>query len=231
MNIRAQIGGNNPPDPLDEALAPYGDFISEAESWLDGEVVMTEDQMKAVDAIAKKIKAAKKDVTDAQKSESAPLHDAWKASLARFKPTIDDLDRMAKGLASLVDGFKRKLDEEKRAAERAAWEAAEKARKEAEAKAAAANVANIEEQREAEEARRAAQEAEKAAQAARRDAGSIKGLRTVTRYEITDHKAALHWIAQQDRDAMTAFIEEYVRRNHKAAQIDGVKVWQDREAF
>ncbi|MCA0856128.1 hypothetical protein [Phaeobacter italicus] len=231
MNAHAQIGGNNPPDPLDEALAPYGDFITEAESWLDGEAVTNEDQMKAVDAIAKQIKAAKKDVTAAQKSESAPLHDAWKAALARYKPTIDDLDRMAKGLASLVDGFKRKLAEEKRAKELAAWEAAEKARKEAKAKAAAADTANIEEQREAEEARRAAQEAEKAAQAARKDTNSVKGLRAVTRYEITDHRAALHWIAQQDRGAMTAFIEDYVRRNHKAVQIDGVSVWQDQEAF
>ncbi|MBO9441407.1 hypothetical protein J7363_04835 [Phaeobacter italicus] len=187
--------------------------------------------MKAVDAIAKQIKAAKKDVTAAQKSESAPLHDAWKAALARYKPTIDDLDRMAKGLASLVDGFKRKLAEEKRATERAAWEAAEKARKEAEAKAAAADTANIEEQREAEEARRAAQEAEKAAQAARKDINSVKGLRAVTRYEITDHRAALHDIAKNDRGAMTTFIEDYVRRNHKARAINGVKVWQDQEAF
>jgi hypothetical protein len=170
-------------------------------------------------------------VTAAQKSESAPLHDAWKASLARFKPTIDDLDRMTKGLAALVDGFKRKLAEEKRAAERAAWEAAEKARKEAEAKAAVADPANIEEQREAGEARRTAMEAEKAAQAARKDTASVKGLRTVTRYEITDHKAALHWIAANDRDAMTAFIEDYVRRNHKSKQIDGVRVWQEQEAF
>ncbi|MFV1484490.1 MULTISPECIES: hypothetical protein [unclassified Phaeobacter] len=231
MNTQAQIGHNQAPDPLDEALAPYGDFITEAEGWLDGQTVTTEDQMKAVDAIAKQVKAAKKDLTNAQKSESAPLHDAWKASLARFKPTIDDLDRMAKGLAALVDGFKRKLAEEKRAKERVAWEAAEKARKEAEAKAAAADTANIDQQREAEEARRAAQEAEKAAQAARKDAASVKGLRTVTRYEITDHKAALYDIAANDRDAMTAFIEDYVRRNHKARAIKGVKVWQDREAF
>jgi hypothetical protein len=231
MNIQASIGHNQAPDPLDEALAPYGDFITEAESWLDGEAVTTEDQMKAVDKIAKQIKAAKRDVTAAQKSESAPLHDAWKASLARFKPTIDDLDRMTKGLAALVDGFKRKLAEEKRAAERAAWEAAEKARKEAEAKAAVADPANIEEQREAGEARRTAMEAEKAAQAARKDTASVKGLRTVTRYEITDHKAALHWIAANDRDAMTAFIEDYVRRNHKSKQIDGVRVWQEQEAF
>lgn len=225
-------GHNNPPDPLDAALAPYGDFISEAETWLDGEAVTDEGQMKAVDALAKQIKAAKKDVTDAQKSESAPLHDAWKAALARYKPTIDDLDRIAKGLAALVDGFKRKLAEEKRAKERAAWEAAEKARREAEEKAAKADVSNIEDQRAAEEAKRGALEAEKAAQAARKDADSVKGLRKVTRYEITDHRALLHWIAQNDRDAITGFIEEWARRNHKEHRsADGLKVWVDKEAF
>ena len=32
----ATIGHNNPPDPIDEALAPFGDVITEAEVWLDG---------------------------------------------------------------------------------------------------------------------------------------------------------------------------------------------------
>ena len=224
-------GHNNPPDPLDEALAAYSDAIEEAQSWLDGTPVQDEAQMKAVDALLKDIKAAKSAATAAQKSEAAPLHDAWKAALARYKPTIDDLDRIAKGLAAAVDGFKRKLAAEKKAAERAAWEAAEKARREAKARHDAADVSNIESQREAEEAKRAAMEAEKAAQQARKQSESVKGLRKVTRYEITDHRAALHWIAANDRDAVTAFIEDYVRRNHQSSQIDGVKVWQEKEAF
>lgn len=225
------IGHNNAPDALDEALAPYGDHISEAESWLDGEEVKDEGQMKAVDALLKQIKSAKKDVTAAQKSESAPLHDQWKAALARFKPTIDDLDKMSKGLASLTDGFKRKLAEEKAAKERAAWEAAEKARKEAEAKAAEASAANIEEQREAEEAKRQALELEKAAQAARKDTKSVKGLRTAHKYEITDHRDALHDIAKNDREAVTAFIEQYVAQNHRKRPIAGVRTWEEKEAF
>ena len=53
---------NNPPDPIDEALAPFGDTITEAEAWLDGSAVETEGQMKAVDALIKEIKAAKKAV-------------------------------------------------------------------------------------------------------------------------------------------------------------------------
>lgn len=222
---------NNPPDPLDEALEPYGDYITEAEGWLDGEAVKDESAMKAVDALTRQIKAAKKDVTAAQKSEAAPLHDAWKAALARYKPTVDDLDRITKGLTALVDGFKRKLADEKRAAEKAAWEAAEKARREAEEQAAKASAANIEEQRAAEEAKRAAMEAQKAAQAARRDAASVKGLRKVTRYEITSHVDALHDIARHDKAAMTAFIEAYVAKNHKARAIAGVRVWEEREAF
>ncbi|WP_226552942.1 hypothetical protein [Celeribacter naphthalenivorans] len=228
-DMTPQQGHNCPPDPLDDALAPYGDFISEAENWLDGEPVSNEAQMKEVDSLLKQIKAAKKDVTDAQKSESAPLHDAWKAALARYKPTIDDLDRMTKGLASLVSDFKRKLAEQKAEAERIAAQEAARKRREAEEAARKADTGNIEAQRAAQAAADEAKAAEEARLAAKKD--TVKGLRTVTKYEITDHRAALHWIAQNDRDAMTAFIEEYVRRNHKTATIDGVNVWQEKEAF
>ena len=138
MNKVAKIGDNNPPDPIDEALAPYGDFIAEAETWLDGAVVENEGQMKAVDDLTKNIKAALKTVTEAEKSAAAPHYDAWKNEKARWKPTLDDLTRIRDGLVEAVSAFKAKLAAEKKAAERAAWEAADKARREAEAKAAAA---------------------------------------------------------------------------------------------
>ena len=41
MNAPAAIGHNGF-DPIDEALAPFGDVISEAENWLDGQKVETE---------------------------------------------------------------------------------------------------------------------------------------------------------------------------------------------
>ena len=50
-------------------------------------------------------------------------------------------------------------------------------------------------------------------------------------YEITDIRDALHWIAKNDKDAMTAFVEDYVCRNHKTSTITGVRVWQDKEAY
>lgn len=223
------IGHNNPPDPIDEALAPYGDAIEEAENWLDGEPVKDEAQMKAVDALIKDIRKAKSDLGKAKKDATAPLHDAWKAEIARWKPTEDDIDRRLKGLVAVVDQFKRKLAEEKEAAKRKAYEEARAKDRAAEEAAAKANAASYDEQVEADRLRAEAIEAKKAASAANKD--TVKGLRAVTRYEIKDHRAALHWIAKNDRDAVTAFIEDYVRRNHKDAQIDGVKVWQEREAY
>lgn len=229
MNIQAAIGHNQAPDPIDEALAPYGDYIAEAEQWLDGAPVETEAQMQAVDALTKSIKAALKDVNAAEKSAAAPLHDAWKEEKARWKPTIDDLARIRDGLVSAASAFKAALAAEKKAAERAAWEAADKARRDAEAKAAAANTADIDAQREAAAAKEAAREAERIAQAQSKD--KLKGMRKVTRCEITDHRDVLHWIARHDREAVTAFIEQYVAKNHKTKTITGVRVWEEKEAF
>ena len=116
----------------------------------------------------------------------------------------------------------------------------EEARRKAEAEAAAkaeaarqahlaANAASIEEQRKADELMAAAEEAQKAAARAAKD--TVKGMRTVQRYEIQSHKDALNWIARNDRDALTVFIEEYVRRNFKVRAIDGVTVETVKEAF
>lgn len=38
-NVTPISGHNNPPDPIYETLAPFGDYISAAETWLDGEPV------------------------------------------------------------------------------------------------------------------------------------------------------------------------------------------------
>ena len=230
MNERAVIGGNNPPDPIEEVLAFHDGTITEAQNWADGDPVTNEEAMQTVDLLLKDFKAYRSDLTKAAKERTDPLHKAWKAEVAAVKVYTDDADRLQKALVAVVAPFKERLAAEKRAAERKAWEDAEKARKEAEAKAAAANAASIEEQREAEDARRAAMEAEKAAQAARKD--SVKGMRAVTNYEVTDHKALLHWIAQNAREDLTAFIDEWARRNHKPdPQADGLKVWTTKEAF
>lgn len=230
MSAPAKIGHNLPPDPIDEALAPFGDTITEAESWLDGQKVETEGQMKAADALLKGVKAARKAVDDARDVATKPLHDAWKGEVARWKPTQDDLDRLAKGLAALVNDFKLALAAEKEAkrkeAERLAWEETRKAQE----AARQADASNIEATRAAAAAMEAAEAAQKAAMAAAKD--TVKGLRTVTKYEITDHRALLNFIAKNARDDVTAFIEEWARKNHKQfTGADGLRVWTEKEAF
>jgi hypothetical protein len=230
MNAPAKIGHNLPPDPIDEALAPFGDTITEAEAWLDGQKVETEGQMKAADALLKGVKAARKAVDDARDVATKPLHDAWKGEVARWKPTQDDLDRLAKGLAALVNDFKIALAAEKEAArkeaERLAWEETRKAQE----AARLADASNIEATRAAAAAMDAAEAAQRAAQAAAKD--TVKGLRTVTKYQITDHRALLNFIAKNARDDVTAFIEEWARKNHKDfVGADGLHVWTEKEAF
>lgn len=225
----SNIGHNNPPDPIDVALAPYADVIEEAGNWLDGQPVQDQAQLKATDELLKSIKAAIKDVKNARDDATKPLHEAWKAEVARWKPTQDDLDRVAKGIVAAQDPFKRHLAAQKEAEKRAAWEAAEKARREAEAAAKAAQASDIKAQREAAQKAAEAQAAKEAASAKQKD--TVKGMRTAHRYEIEDHRAALHWIARNHRDAVTAFVEAFVGSNHKAMDIDGVKQWTDKEAF
>lgn len=226
----ATIGHNMPPDPIDEALVPFGDVISEAEAWLDGQKVDTEAKMKAADELLKGIKAARKAVDDARDASTKPLHEAWKAEVARWKPTQDDLDRLAKGLAALVNDFKVALAKEKEEArKKAEVEAWEKTRAAQEA-ARLADASNIEATRAAAAAIEEAEAAQRLAHAAGKD--TVKGLRTVTKYEITDHKALLHWIARNDKDAVYAFIEEWARKEHKdCANADGLRVWNEKEAF
>lgn len=228
-NLRAVIGGNNPPDPIDLALEPYADIIEEAANWLDGAVVADEAQLKATDKILKELKAARKAVDEARDEVTKPLHEAWKGEVARWKPTQDDLDRQVKCLIAAQAPFKAKLLAEKEAARRKAEEEAAAKVEAARQAHLAANAASLDDQRKADALLREAEQAERRAAAAAKD--TVKGMRTVQVHTIESHKAALHWIATNDRPALTAFIEEYVRRNFKLRAIDGVNVETIKEAF
>ncbi|MDZ7904930.1 MAG: hypothetical protein U5N55_03530 [Cypionkella sp.] len=192
-------GHNNPPNPIDEAMTPFDAFREEAEGWLDGKPVETEGQMLAVDTLIKQMKAAKKAVEGAEESAAKPIYDQWKAKKAEFKPTLDDLDRIVKGLVAAVDGFKRKLAAEKeavrKAAERKAWEAAEEARK----AALAANASDIEDQRNAAAKQAEAEAAMRGASAAKND--TVKGLRWHTFRTVDDSTIFARWIWNNDRAA------------------------------
>ena len=228
--MTSTIGDNHPPDPIDEALAPFGDALLESENWLDGSPVENEGQMKAVDALIKAMKAARKAVGEAEESETKPLYDVWKQAKARYAPTLTDLDRIVKGLVSIVDGFKRKLAAEKAEAARKAQEEMWRKAREAEEASRKANAGDLEAQRNAAALQEAFDAAEEAAREAAND--TVKGMRKATRYEVTDHRALLHWIAKNARDDVTAFVDEWARKNHKThPDADGLRVWTEKESF
>jgi hypothetical protein len=214
---------------MEQVASEFDAVLMEAENWTDGVLVDSEDQLTALDAVLKQFKTYKSALTKAGKEHTTPAHTAWKETVADVKKYTDDADTIQKALVAAGDPFRKKLAAEKEAAKRAAYEEANRLEREAAAKLAEANAASIEEQREAQAAQDAALEAKKAAQSANKD--TVKGMRKVTKYSIENHKAALHWIAINDKEAMTAFIDEYVRRNHKTTAIDGVRVWEEKESF
>ena len=228
INTRAVIG-DNAPDPLDEAIAPFGDTITEAENWLDGVPVANEAQMAEVDKLIAGMKAAKAAVDAAKEGEYRPHKVACDGVVAKYAATIKDVDRLVKGLVGLVDGFKRKLaaekDEARRAAERTAWLATQAA-KDAVAKA---DATNIEDQRAADAAIVEAEVAQAKANAAKAD--TVKGLRKTWFHEVTDLTALLRWVFVNDRAALEAFAEEYARKHREdGVTRDGMRAWSERIA-
>lgn len=210
MNAIAQIGHNGAPDPIDQITAEFEGLRMEAENWLDGHRVETEAQMNAVDDLRKGAREFRLALERGQKSASAPLHDAWKAELARWKPTIDDAQRIEKGLVALVDDFKRKLAAIKDEEERKAREEAAAARRAAEEAARAADAADLEAQRAAALAQMEAEEAQRRLVAASKD--TVKGLRTYDVTEVLDGTAYARWLWQNDRAPLLAWMEEHARR-------------------
>ena len=229
MNQLAPIGHNAPPSPIDAVISQYDGVICEAQNWADGEPVTDEAGMKAVDNVLKQFKTYRADLVKAGKEQTDPLHKAWKAEVAAVKVYTDDADMMQSALVACVAPFKARLAAEKAEADRKAQAEAWEATRKAQEAAAAANAADIDQQRAAAAAMADAEAKQRAANAAAKD--TVKGMRTVTHYSIEDDRAALHWIAKNDKDAMADFIAAYVKSNHKYSQIDGVKVWQTKEAF
>ena len=211
MDPRLSVGGNNPPDPIDEINARFESVRMEAENWTDGEPVENEAQMKALDVIRAGLRDWRLSLERGQKDATAPLYDAYKAEGARWKPEIDDAKRIEGCVVAALDGFKRKLAAEKetarRKAEAEAWEAGRAAREAVEA----AKSADLEAQRQAAAAVREAEEAQARAAAAKEDA--VKGLRAVTEYVVIDGTGFARWLWQNDRAALSAWMDEYARRN------------------
>lgn len=233
----AGIGDNNPPadDPIDAAMEPWADTISEVENWLDGEPISNEEQEQAVDALIKEVTKFFNDVEEKRKDVTGPLNKAFKDEVARWKPYTEDIARMKNGLQALVGPFKKKRHEAQKAEERRLWLEAERAKEEAAALAqvAEAEATDIEASRENDEvvmtANIEAKEAENAAREASRN--KVTGLKTVHHYKVEKGQDVIDWIIANDLPALQQFLKSYVESTKPAerGKIAGVKAWTTKE--
>lgn len=229
------MGHNKPPAcllPLSDLLAPFAAYLEEADHWLDGVPVETEAQLEAVDVLLLNVKAAEKALLEARDGATRPLHEAWKAEVARWKEPLDEVERLKRGLARISNDFKVRLAEQREQEAQRLRRDAERMMRSAQDLAQTVDPGNIHSVRVADQARRAAEEAQRSAKFAEKT--RVKGIRTVQKWAFIDaegRRQALHWIARNDRDALTEFIDAYVTRNFRNKPIDGVKTWHERQVY
>ena len=95
-NMNETIGHNNPPSELEQQKPVVQGIIDDAEATLTGIAVETAKQDAAVETLLKELKAAKKGVNDAHKSDKAPFLDGGNRIDAEKNALIDDIDRAIK---------------------------------------------------------------------------------------------------------------------------------------
>lgn len=214
--------------PFDLLAEHLEDLIAEARNFADGEPVTTPGQDAAVAELIENLNVAAKDADAERVRENKPHDDAKAAVQAKYAPLIADRKNKVPGKVwGAIDALKAcrapylaKLDEEKRAAEAAAREAAEAAAQEARAAMAAAAMSDMAAREAAEDLVRAAEAADKAVKLAAND--KVKGLRTVWAARITDaHAAAAHYW-RTNPDAFTALIQKLADDDCRASKRSGV---------
>ncbi len=225
------MGGNNPPSLIDEITSEYADTIEECGNWLDGTDVEDAAQMKAVDALSKSMKAAKKALALAQTSETKPLNDRKTAIIASYKPTHDDFDLIIKGLASAQTAFKTKLAAEQAEARRVAYDEARTKEKAAAELASQAETSDIDAQRAISQAKRDALAAKKAAAATNK--ARVTGLRTYKTATVTDYADFFRWMQENNKAAVLSWLDEQATKQMHAghSKIAGVNILIEKKAI
>lgn len=118
------IGHNNPPKTIFDTI---NDLCLEADNWLDGEAIETDDQALGLGKLMDMLKAAKNECEAERKEKVAPIDEAKKAIQAVYVPVLEKAED-ALGVAQTVRNryLKAKqaaLDEQARVAREQAVEA------------------------------------------------------------------------------------------------------------
>jgi hypothetical protein len=236
MNKVAKIGHNFPPTPFDEAQDAITSLKEEAGHWLDGAEVTSQNEADAIAKLLDMARKAKKQADDARKEEAKPFDDGKKAVQAKFKPLIEECDRIADVCKAANLPWLKKLDEQRRKEEEAAKaKAAEEFRKAQEA-LSAARATDLKSREEAEQQMKVAQDAEREAKKAAQQKASAKGgaramsLRTVYRHEIVNPTEFARWCWSNEREALLDCLNSIAKRrtDMKFRDMPGVVIHEDK---
>lgn len=204
---------------VDELFATVSDTLEGTET------VENDDQDAALDAIMADIRRVRKDAETARKDDKEPHLAAGRAVDEAYKPITTKCD-----LA--MEAIKRLLTPYRTAKQAAKDEVARKAREDAAAllQAAQAKHAAPEHLQAEYDAEVEMKAASKLVAQANRIDREATGLRTFKIVTVTDYRAALKWLFERDRDAVSAFIDEYARKHAPTRPMDGVTVTEERKA-
>lgn len=234
---------SNEPSPFDAVRINIEDLFDQAKGFLDGEPVTSQAVADEIGALMAEIRQAEKAADEARKLENKPFDEGKAAVQERYLPLIGNTTRVKgktvlalEACKSALAPFLKKLDDEKREAERIAREAAEaKAREAAEAARAAASD-DLAAKEAAEALIEQARKAEAAAKRATNDRAHATGgarattLRTVYRAEMVDpHIAAAHYW-RTNPAAFNAVLQKLADDDVRAGkrQVPGFDVIEDR---
>lgn len=236
--MQAATIGHNTPEPFVLFSESIEDLLLEAENFLDGKPIETEEQEKAVSSILTRLRREANAADDARKAEKKPHDEAAKAVQAKWNPLLEKADLAVNTAKSAITKYLLKKQEEQRAV------AAAK-RKEAEDAAAAA--ARFSQQADPDNlaARRTAVAAQEVAASLTKDADKADkqraqarggeravGLRTIYRTELTDPLAFGRWAWANRNDEYLTFLEGLAEREgrHGAKGIPGIIVHTEQKA-
>lgn len=235
------IGHNQGPvelTPYEKASNVIEGLYQEAEGWLDGEPVNSQAMADGISTLLNYLRDAKKHADEARKTEAKPFDDGKKEVQARYKPLLDKADRAADTCKKALAPWLQRIEDEKRAAEKAAREEAERLRKEAEEAVSLADPDNLAVKADAEDRIAAAKEAEKAANRAAKDKAGASGgigravtLRTYYSGEITDATAVAKHYWLTNRAEVMAFFQALVDADVRAKRpVPGVSIREEKRA-
>lgn len=232
--------------PFDLIEESANDLLTEARNWADGQSVETQGQADEVSRLIDELRKIARAADDARKDEVKPYDEAKAAVQAKYAPLFADPKTKKPGrvfaaidaLKATLTPFLRKLDEEKREAERKAREEAEAKMREAQEAVRAAAASDLAAKEEAEAKIAEAEAAEAAARAAAKDKAHATGgeraigLRTRHVGTITDLNAAVkhYWSTHRGEfeDLVQRLVDADVRAGRRGDMIPGVAIVEER---